>query len=75
MAPALEQAAARLRTSVRFAKVNTEEAPGLAARWSIRSIPTLVRFQNGRETERVSGAMDAFALVRWATERSSKEQT
>ncbi len=75
MAPAFEQAAAQLRTGVRFAKVNTEEAPGLAARWGIRSIPTLVLFENGREKERISGAMDARAIVRWATERSSKGQT
>jgi thioredoxin 2 len=69
MAPAFEQAAAQLRTAVRFIKVNTEEAPRLAARWGIRSIPTLVRFESGRETERISGAMDAGSLVRWATRR------
>lgn len=65
MAPAFEQAAQQLATSVRFAKVNTEEAPSLAARYAIRSIPTVVLFQGGQELKRMSGAMDAGALLRW----------
>lgn len=75
MAPAFEKAAAQLRTVVRFAKVNTEQAPRLAASWNIRSIPTLVRFENGSETERISGAMDADSLVRWAARRGAKTQS
>ncbi len=75
MAPAFEQAASQLRTSVRFAKVNTEEAPQLAARFNIRSIPILVRFENSHEVERISGAMDAGSLVRWATRPSAKAET
>ncbi len=66
MAPAFEQAASRLRTQVRFAKVNTEEARRIAERLRIRAIPTLVRFDHGHEAERVSGAMDAGSLVHWA---------
>jgi thioredoxin 2 len=72
MAPEFEKAAAQLRTAVRFAKVNTEEAPRLAARWGIRSIPTLVRFENGTEAERISGAMDSASLVRWAMRRGAE---
>jgi thioredoxin 2 len=68
MAPAFEQAAQRLATQARLAKVNTEESPQLAQRFSIRSIPTLVLLQAGQEVKRVSGAMDASALVRWTTE-------
>ena len=74
MAPAFERAAAQLRTEVRFAKLNTEEAPRLAARFGIRSIPTLVLFENGREIDRVSGAMDARALLRWASRQNSKSE-
>ncbi|MEF8707212.1 MAG: thioredoxin domain-containing protein, partial [Candidatus Accumulibacter sp. UW27] len=48
-----------------LAKVNTEDEPSLAARFSIRSIPTLLMFQNGREVARQSGAMDAASLLRW----------
>lgn len=66
MAPQFERAARELKDRVRLVKVNTEAAPGLAARYAIRAIPTLVLFRNGAEVKRASGAMDAGALARWA---------
>ncbi len=66
MAPAFAQAAAELHSRVRFAKVDTEASPGLAARFGIRSIPTLVLMHGGRETDRISGAMSAADIKRWA---------
>ena len=65
MVPAFEAAAAELANRVRFAKVNTDEAQGLAARHGIRGIPTLILFHQGREVNRVSGALDKRSLVRW----------
>ena len=65
MAPAFEQAAAQLEPHVRLAKVNTEEAQSLGARFQIRSIPTLALFVNGREVARQPGAMGAADIVRW----------
>ncbi len=65
MAPAYEQAADRLAPRVRLAKLNTEAEPALAARFGIRSIPTLVAFEKGREVARQSGAMDLNGLVGW----------
>jgi thioredoxin 2 len=66
MAPHFERAAKDLKDRVRLVKVNTEEAPQLAARYGIRAIPTLMLFRNGAEAKRASGAMDAGALARWA---------
>jgi len=71
MAPAFEQAAGELRQSVRFAKVNTEEAQGIAARAGIRAIPTMVLYRAGKELARTSGAMDAGTLRRWLGEHVS----
>ena len=65
MAPAYEQAAAKLEPQVRLAKVNTEAVPNLGARFNIRSIPTLALFKNGREVARQAGAMSATDIVRW----------
>ncbi len=65
MAPAFEQVAAALEPRYRLAKVNTEEAQVLAARFNIRSIPTLAIFRGGQEVARQSGAMDAAGLKRW----------
>ena len=65
MAPAFAQAAKQLEPEFRLAKVNTEEEQQLAARFGIRSIPTLALFRNGREVARQAGAMDAGSLMRW----------
>ena len=65
MAPAFEQAAARLEPQARLAKLDTEAEPEIAARYGIRGIPTLIAFRNGREVGRQSGAMDLAGLLRW----------
>jgi len=70
MAPVFQQAAAELEPRLRLAKVNTEEEPRLAARYGIRSIPTLVLFRGGREVARQAGAMDLASLVAWARQHA-----
>jgi thioredoxin 2 len=65
MAPAYEQAAKALEPQVRVAKVNTEDQQQLAARYQIRSIPTLALFRDGREIARQPGAMGLQDIVRW----------
>jgi thioredoxin 2 len=65
MAPAFTAAARNLEPRYRFVKVNTEEQPQLAARFAIRSIPTVVVVRDGKEIARQSGAMDQPTLTRW----------
>ena len=65
MAPVFEQAARMLEPKVRLAKLDTEAQPDLAARFGIRSIPTLVVFHHGREQARQPGAMPLPALLDW----------
>ena len=65
MAPQFERAAAELEPAARLAKLDTEAAPDVAARYGIRSIPTVIAFRGGREIARQSGAMDSATLVRW----------
>jgi len=69
MAPAYTQAAALLEPRVRLAKVNTEQVPGVAAQYDIRSIPTLVLFRGGQEIGRQAGAMGTQDIVRWVQSR------
>ncbi|NMG33260.1 thioredoxin TrxC [Azoarcus sp. TTM-91] len=66
MAPAFAAAAATLEPAFRLAKVDTEAVPQLAARFGIRSIPTLILFRHGREVARQAGAMGSADIVRWA---------
>lgn len=65
MAPNFEQASRNFRARVRFAKVNTEEQQSIAGHFNIRSIPTLILFKDGKEIDRVSGALDANQLAQW----------
>ena len=65
MAPAFVHAAGMLEPKVRLAKVDTEAQQALAARFGIRSIPTMVLFRGGREVARQAGAMGAADIVRW----------
>ncbi len=66
MAPHFERAAGALEPRVRLLKVDTEAVPALAARYGIRSIPTLLLFRGGRLVARRAGALDTGELVRWA---------
>ena len=69
MAPQFEQAARLLEPEVRLAKVDTEAEPALAARFAVRSIPTLVLLRAGRELARLSGALPAAEIVRWTRQQ------
>ena len=70
MAPVFKQAGSEMAPRVRFAKVETEAEQSLAARFNIRSIPTLVLFKNGVESARMSGALDAAGLKRWLAQNT-----
>ena len=65
MAPQFEAAAAQLEPQVRLAKLDTEAEPGLAQRYNIRSIPTMVLLHRGREIARMSGALSLPQIVGW----------
>ena len=67
MAPAYEKVSQDLQGRARFVKVNTEDEQGLAAKFNIRSIPTLAIFAGGREIARQSGAMSAPDVARWVS--------
>lgn len=66
MAPSYAQAAQRLEPKFRVAKLNTEQAQELAARYAIRSIPTLALFKHGQEVARQPGAMNESGILAWA---------
>ena len=71
MAPAFEQAATLLEPQMRLAKLNTEEAQAIAARFNIRSIPTLALFVGGKEVARQAGAFrSAQDIAQWALSQS-----
>jgi thioredoxin 2 len=66
MAPQFERASQQLKGRVLFAKVNSDENPQTSGRFAIRSIPTLVRLDAGREVARQAGALQAGQIVAYA---------
>ncbi len=56
IAPVLEELAQEYAGRVTIAKVNVDEHPRLAARFQVRSIPTLLLFKGGRVIDQVIGA-------------------
>jgi thioredoxin 2 len=65
MAPAFEKLAAELEPDIRFLKVDTDAEQTLAARYNIRSIPTLILFRRGDIVAQQAGAMDANSMRNW----------
>ena len=56
-----------MRTSggtITLAKVNVDEQPGLAARFGIHSIPTLLFVKDGQIVDQVVGAVPRVELQR-----------
>jgi len=65
MTPIYNQAANQLQGDYILIKVNTELEQQLSGQLSIRSIPTLMVFKNGKEVNRMSGAMQLPQLLQW----------
>ena len=55
--PVIEELAKEYEGKVNFTKVNTDENPDLASRYSIRGIPTLMFFKDGQVLDQVVGAV------------------
>jgi thioredoxin 2 len=64
MAPAVDQLAQAHEGRAIVAKLNTEVARQTAAAFQIRGIPTIIVFENGRESRRQTGAMPLAGLQR-----------
>jgi thioredoxin 2 len=62
VAPAIEELANELAGKVRVAKLNVDDNPQTAARFDVRSIPTMLVMVNGREVDRIVGALPKAAI-------------
>jgi thioredoxin 2 len=67
--PIVDELATELKGKVRVAKLNVDENPGTAARFDVRSIPTMLVMVNGREVDRIVGALPK-AQIRQRLERA-----
>jgi thioredoxin 1 len=65
IAPALEEIAGSLGEKVKIVKLNVDENPGVASKYGIRSIPTLMVFKGGKQMATKTGAGPKSELSRW----------
>ena len=73
MHPHFEDAARQLRGRAVLARVNSDDNPRTSARFGIRSIPTLVKLDHGREVTRQSGAIQSAQIVQFANTRRESQ--
>ena len=55
VAPVVDELAKEYKDKVEFAKLNVDEAPFIASKYSIMSIPTIMIFKDGKPLEHVIG--------------------
>jgi thioredoxin 1 len=68
IAPALEEIATNMNGKVKIAKLNVDENPGVAGKYGIRSIPTLMVFKGGKQVATKIGASAKSELSKWINE-------
>ncbi|HEA3131899.1 TPA: thioredoxin TrxC [Aeromonas hydrophila] len=63
--PVFQQVASELEPRLRFVKVDTEQQAAIAARYAIRSIPTLMFFKQGKMVAQRSGSLPPSLFKEW----------
>jgi thioredoxin 2 len=64
IAPVVDQLATELAGRIRVVKLNVDENPQTAARFDLRSIPTLLVLKDGREVDRLVGVRPKQEIMR-----------
>ena len=64
MSPTVEAIAAEYGERAKVGKLNVDENPMMAARFNLRSIPTLLLFKEGREADRIVGVQPKSEISR-----------
>ncbi|WP_214654232.1 thioredoxin [Aquisphaera insulae] len=64
IAPVLDELASEMAGRVRFAKLNADENSATAARFNVRSLPTILVLKGGREVDRIIGVRPKAEIAR-----------
>jgi thioredoxin 2 len=64
LAPTIDQLSKELAGTIVVGKLNIDENPAVADRFGVRSIPTMLLFQRGREVDRLIGVQPKAEIVR-----------
>jgi thioredoxin 2 len=75
VSPALEHLAAAFAGRLKLVKVNVDEAPGVAQRFSVQGIPTLVLLEHGELLASRTGAAPEPVLRDWLAQLIDRDQS
>ena len=70
--PVFKEVAEERKGDVRFVKIDTESNQALAAKFQIRSIPTIMVFKNGERVDMLSGALSKPQFDGWLNNALTK---
>lgn len=62
VSPIVEELAEEYSSDMSFTKLNVDDAPNIALKYQVMSIPTLIVFQNGEPVAQVVGALPKKAI-------------
>lgn len=62
LAPVLEKVAEEVKGKATVAKLDIDQAQGIATEFQITSVPTIILFKDGKEVGRIVGLRDAKEL-------------
>ncbi|QTG97774.1 thioredoxin TrxC, partial [Vibrio furnissii] len=71
-APIFSDVAEARKGQVRFVKIDTESQQNLAAKFQIRSIPTIMVFKNGQRVDVINGALPKSQFDQWLNQALNK---
>ncbi|MBO1740951.1 thioredoxin [Leifsonia sp. TF02-11] len=75
ISPELEKLAAERAGKVKLVKVDVDRSPALAARFTIKAVPTLMVLDKGKIIAQKAGAAPIHVLRQWFDEAISKRQS
>lgn len=65
LSPIIDEVSKEMEGKVKICKLNVDESPEIASAYGIRSIPTLILFQNGRQISTKIGSLPKSTLSEW----------
>ena len=65
ISPMVDAVASEVEGTAKVGKCNLDDGQALAAKYGIRSIPTMIIFVDSIEKSRRSGAMDSTTIINW----------